>query len=199
MAEPSIPGRSRQRTPLSRLLHLLMHTFHQLEALSGWAGPSGLPLDLRWHVAIWALLGTVWLAIVFNPSLPVAARDPALATLIATLASSVGLALMQLGRTRFLVLGQRTDLFAGAAFGVLAIANVIQLAGLLVAHDSFGLRGGAPLILLLYVLAPVLLVGGLFRVDDIVPPASRSRVWWQLVGLVGIGLAASGLAAGALG
>jgi hypothetical protein len=133
-----------------------MRTFHQLEALSGWAGPSGLPLDLRWHVALWAVLGSVWLAIVLNPSLPVAARDPALATLIATLASSVGLALMQLGRTRFLVLGQRIDLFAGVAFGLLALANVIQLLGLLFGQDSFGVRGGPALVLLLYLLAPVL-------------------------------------------
>src|SRR5919199_6948926 len=147
--------------------------FHQLEPPSGRAGAPGLPLDLRWHLGLWVALGAVWLTIVLNPSLPVAARDPSLATLIATLASSVGLALMQLGRTRFLVLGQRIDLFAGVAFGVLAIANVIQLAGLLFGHDSFGLRGGPPLVLLLYVLAPVLLVAGLFRVDAVVPPPTR--------------------------
>jgi signal transduction histidine kinase len=153
------------------------------------------------HVAVWAVLGAVSLTIVLNPILPVAARDPFLATLIATLASSVGLALMQLGRARFLVLGERIDLFAGVAFGVLAIANVIQLGGLLVASSTFGLRGGAPLILVLYVLAPVLLVAGLFRVDasETVPPASRRTVWWQLIGLVGLIVLAAAVAAGALG
>lgn len=176
-----------------------MRTVHQLEALSGWAGPSGLPLDLRWHLALWTVLGTAWLAIVLNPSLPVAARDPALATLIATLASSVGLALMQLGRTRFLVLGHRIDLFAGVAFGVLALANVIQLLGLLFGPDSFGLRGGPPLVLLLYVLAPVLLVAGLFGVDVTVPPPRRGAGWWRLVGLLVIAIVLSALAAGALG
>src|SRR5919199_2577064 len=149
--------------------------FHQLEPPSGRAGAPGLPLDLRWHLGLWVALGAVWLTIVLNPVLPVAARDPALATLIATLASSVCLALMQLGRTRFLVLGQRIDLFAGVAFGVLALANVIQLLGLLFAQDSFGLHGGAPLILLLYVVAPVLLVAGLFRVGAAVPAAARNR------------------------
>jgi signal transduction histidine kinase len=106
---------------------------------------------------------------------------------------------MQLGRSRFLVQGQRIDLCAGLAFGVLSVANATQLLGLLVSDGPFGVRGGATLVLLLYELAAVLLVLGLFGVDSVVPAGTRRELWWRLVAVLTATLVAIGVAAVSMG
>ena len=151
-------------------------------------GSNSFALDARWHAALWGVLAVLSLFIVATPTLPVAARDPFLAAVIDTLASSVGLALMQLGRTRFLVFGQRIDLCAGLAFGTLAVANGVQLLGLFAGADGFGIHGGAVLVLLLYELAAVVLVLGLVGSETIFPSAGRAQLWWRLVGLLALTL-----------
>ena len=149
--------------------------------------------DLVPFLALWlGLLGLS--AILIFSALPVAAPNPLLAVAIAALAGPVGLALLYLGTLRFLVLGRPSDLCAGAAFGTLALTN-------LVVRTIAPISGATPapaetslsLILMLRGLAAGLFVGGLLYGGAAVVRAQRRAVVLMLggalVALIGVGVA----------
>ena len=137
------------------------------------ADREGAP-GVRRYAVLWLLLLAVSAVVVPVDALPVAAPNPLLAVAVATLAGVIGSVLVYLGTLRFLAFGRRLDLYAGAAFGVLALTNL----GVRVIPPSTGVEPPHPdaslyLILLLRTLAAVLLLVGL--VDRGVPVAPERR------------------------
>jgi signal transduction histidine kinase len=168
---------------------------------------SGVPaarhvrlLSPRAYAALWLalLLGTA--AIALLPDVPVAAPNPRLAVAVATVAGAVGLALLHLGALRYGILGHPLDLFAGLAFGTLALANlVVRLAAPITGADLGQLETAAFLLLFSRTAAALLFLVGLIYPHAIIQPDERRRVGWRLGGTVALTLVLGGAAIAAAG
>jgi signal transduction histidine kinase len=98
---------------------------------------------------------------------------------VTTMSGAVGLALFQLRALRFGVLGHALDLFVGLAFGTLGFANL--LVRVLALADST-LPGQLDTILFLFlfarIVATLLFLAGLARVEQVIP--AEARTWYGL-------------------
>src|SRR5439155_13854486 len=79
---------------------------------------------LAWTGARWLAPAFVSASVLLDHGVPIACKTPLLTVAIAATTGVVGLAIAQLGAVRFVVLGGRFDLFAGLAFGTLAVTNL---------------------------------------------------------------------------
>jgi signal transduction histidine kinase len=153
---------------------------------------SAVP-GLRWCLALSCALLVVSTVLVLSPFIPVALPNSSLSVGLATLAATVGLALLQLGLLRFYAFGRLLDLFAGLAFGTLALANLVvrvlgPAAALQPAHSETTLL----LIFFARMVATTLFFAGLARLDKVVVPGQRRRF-----GVAGGAAVAAGLSLGA--
>lgn len=142
------------------------------------------------HALLWAFLSLVTAAILTVPRLPVAAPNPLLAVSVSTLVAGVGLALLLLGLLRFRIFGRPVDLFAGLAFGSLAIPNLVTGVLAPIARTEMGPpEAELYLALLRRGLAAGLFLLGLWGAQRPVSPARR-RAWVAAWGLGGAALLA---------
>jgi signal transduction histidine kinase len=154
-----------------------------------------LLLRLGWPAALWLALALVSTWVLLHQGVPIAVKKPLLAVAIAATTGVVGLAIAHLGAVRFLVLGSRFDLFAGLAFGVLAVTNL----GFGVVRPIAELSPLTPDVSMYTVLfgqgiSTALFLLGLAGASQVIPPAVRRRFGWKrglivtLVLVVGTGV-----------
>ena len=155
---------------------------------------SAVP-GLRWYLALWCALLLVSALVVLSPLVPVALPNSSLSVGLATLAATVGLALLQLGLLRFYAFGRLLDLFAGLAFGTLALANlVVRVLGPAAGLQPAQAETSLVLIFFARTVAAALFFAGLARLGEVVVPGQRR--WFGLAGGAGV---AAGLSLGAAG
>jgi signal transduction histidine kinase len=150
---------------------------------------TNLLLQLGWPGALWLSLAVISTWVLMNHGFPIALRKPLLTVAIAATTGVVGLAIAQLGAVRFLVLGGRFDLFAGLAFGTLAMTNL----GLGVVRPIAEFGPLTPEMAMYTALfgqgvATALFLGGLARAGHVIPPAARRRIVWQRGSFVTVAL-----------
>ena len=143
-----------------------------------------VPKPVR-YAALWLVLAALSLAALLVPGFPTAAHNPPLAMAVITMSGAVGLALFQLRTLRFGVLGQALDLFVGLAFGTLGFANL--LVRVLALADSTP-PGHVDTILFLFlfarIVATVLFLAGLARVEQVIPVEARTWYGLRIAGAV---------------
>jgi signal transduction histidine kinase len=145
---------------------------------------------LRRLVVLGLVLVLTSAVIIVVPSLAIAWYHPLFAIVIAALAGVVGLAVLQLGLWRFLILGRPLDACVGLAFGVLASTNlVVQVIIPIAGVTPPVARVSLTLLLMGRLLAAGLLLVGLYREDQLIESGKRTRFALGLSGGVGLILA----------
>jgi signal transduction histidine kinase len=154
----------------------------------------GVPRS-RAYAALWLALGCVTVISVLSPRVPVAVHEPRLSLALGSVSGVVGLALLQLGLLRFRALRRPIDLYAGLAFGVLALSNVFAVCAPLPVDGGMAvLEDGTYFLLLSRASAAVLFMCGVLTPATCKDRANWPR-WYGWCGVaiaVGLALAAAG-------
>jgi len=149
-------------------------------AETGGTAQTYLLRKLGWQGALWLALAIVSGWLLLNQGIPIAFKKPLLTVAIAATTGVVGLAIAQLGAVRFVVLGGRFDLFAGLAFGTLAVTN-LGLGLLRPIAELSQLTPQVSMYTLLFgqAVAAVLFLVGLASARQVIPDGARRVFAWR--------------------